>query len=232
MQSSATTGNPESAVLAAAGARLALQQVLLLQGAHEIRNQLAIILLQLGKLADGSARQIESEVRALSQTVDRLALLARLTGGVEAPMVDIDIAAITSVALTRVGTAQKSSNMHVKWVDQGGMIHGHQHFVCEAICCLLENAYRHSPTGRRIIVTNGPGPIVTIDDDGPGFPEHPAHSLAAPFAVGRSPGAGAGLGLTIANEVARLHGGDLEATKSELGGARVVLRLAATNRTG
>ena len=47
-----------------------------------------------------------------------------------------------------------------------------------------------------------------ITDDGPGVPERVRERLFQPFAGSATPG-GAGLGLAIARELARAHGGDL-----------------------
>ena len=45
----------------------------------------------------------------------------------------------------------------------------------------------------------------------------------------RSSGRGSGLGLSIALAIATLHGGGLALAQSPAGGARVLLRLPATN---
>ena len=75
--------------------------------------------------------------------------------------------------------------------------------------------------------------LVTIDDDGPGVPEENREAVFRPFFRGsggpaRDGGAstgGAGLGLTIARDVIRGHGGDVVLGDSPLGGLRVVIRL-------
>jgi signal transduction histidine kinase len=53
-----------------------------------------------------------------------------------------------------------------------------------------------------------PGARIRIRDDGPGVPERLRERLFQPFAGSGRPG-GAGLGLAIARELARAHGGDL-----------------------
>ena len=65
-------------------------------------------------------------------------------------------------------------------------------------------------------------------DQGPGIPPELAEKIFEPFyrvSNALTDGvAGTGIGLTIARELARLHGGDLELTPSPRG-ARFVLRL-------
>ena len=70
-----------------------------------------------------------------------------------------------------------------------------------------------------------------VEDDGPGIPEADRARALQPFTrldAARTPDAGAsvGLGLSIALDVARSHGGSLELGDSpELGGLRATLRL-------
>ncbi|MCR9079382.1 MAG: ATP-binding protein [Hyphomonadaceae bacterium] len=70
---------------------------------------------------------------------------------------------------------------------------------------------------------------ILIDDDGPGIPEDKREDAFRPFHRlddGRSQNvAGTGLGLTLARDFARSHGGDIRLEDSPLGGLRVRLRL-------
>jgi two-component system osmolarity sensor histidine kinase EnvZ len=70
---------------------------------------------------------------------------------------------------------------------------------------------------------------ILIDDDGPGIPEDQREDAFRPFHRlddGRSQNvAGTGLGLTLARDFARAHGGDIRLEDSPLGGLRVRLRL-------
>ena len=70
---------------------------------------------------------------------------------------------------------------------------------------------------------------MTIDDDGPGSPPDKYEDVFRPFVrldesrnldIG-----GAGLGMTIARDIVRSHGGDVTLAKSPLGGLRVVVRV-------
>lgn len=70
---------------------------------------------------------------------------------------------------------------------------------------------------------------ILIDDDGPGIPADKREDAFRPFHRlddGRSQNvAGTGLGLTLARDFARAHGGDIRLEDSPLGGLRVRLRL-------
>ena len=70
---------------------------------------------------------------------------------------------------------------------------------------------------------------ITIDDDGPGIPEDQRQDVFRPFfrvEDSRNPiTGGIGLGLTIAGDVVRSHGGEIDLTDSPNGGLRVRLRM-------
>ena len=70
---------------------------------------------------------------------------------------------------------------------------------------------------------------ITVDDDGPGIAPEARKELFKPFYrldKSRNPDeAGTGLGLTIARDIVRSHGGDLTLDESPKGGLRARIRL-------
>ena len=71
--------------------------------------------------------------------------------------------------------------------------------------------------------------IILVDDDGPGIPEKEYKNVMKPFyRIDKSRGqnkAGVGLGLSIANDIIRSHGGNISLEKSPLNGLRVRVSL-------
>ena len=71
--------------------------------------------------------------------------------------------------------------------------------------------------------------IIFVDDDGPGIPEKEHQNVMKPFyRIDKSRGqnkAGVGLGLSIANDIIRSHGGNISLEKSPLDGLRVKISL-------
>jgi two-component system osmolarity sensor histidine kinase EnvZ len=92
--------------------------------------------------------------------------------------------------------------------------------VRRAITNLLDNACRHARQVALGAVRHGPCNVeVTVDDDGPGIPPDRREGAFRSFesaAIG-----GTGLGLTIARDIVRAHGGDITLEDSPLGGLRV-----------
>ena len=66
---------------------------------------------------------------------------------------------------------------------------------------------------------------VIVDDNGPGVPDASRARILERFERGESDQPGSGLGLALAAQVARAHGGDVTVGTSPDGGARVSLRL-------
>jgi len=71
--------------------------------------------------------------------------------------------------------------------------------------------------------------LIVVDDDGPGIKESEYHNVMKPFyRIDKSRGqnkSGVGLGLSIANDIIRAHGGNISLDKSPLNGLRVKVSL-------
>jgi two-component system osmolarity sensor histidine kinase EnvZ len=95
--------------------------------------------------------------------------------------------------------------------------------VRRAITNLVDNAGRHA--GRVVLaaVAQGRSVVVTVEDDGPGIPADKRENVFRPFESGSS--GGTGLGLTIARDIVRAHGGEIMLDDSPLGGLRARIRL-------
>jgi signal transduction histidine kinase len=97
---------------------------------------------------------------------------------------------------------------------------------------LLLNAIDAAPPGGEVEVRIGVGPAtltVEVSDSGPGIDPAIADRLFTPFATTKP--TGTGLGLTVAQRVARDHGGTLTATNRPHSGARFTLTLPAAEET-
>jgi signal transduction histidine kinase len=95
-----------------------------------------------------------------------------------------------------------------------------------AISNLVDNARRYTPSGGQIDLRLADNRLEVLDS-GPGIPADEREAIFTRFSrgtLGRTTNpSGAGLGLTLAREIARLHGGDLTVEPSDRG-ARFVLK--------
>jgi two-component system osmolarity sensor histidine kinase EnvZ len=95
--------------------------------------------------------------------------------------------------------------------------------VRRAVTNLVDNARRHARHVAVAALDQGRSVLVTVDDDGPGIPLERRESVFRPFESGA--GGGTGLGLTIARDIVRAHGGEIVLEQSPLGGLRARIRL-------
>jgi len=97
------------------------------------------------------------------------------------------------------------------------------------IANLLGNALRHGTRAQLHGQRSRQAIEIIIDDDGPGIPPERREDVFRPFVrLDESRNVetgGVGLGLTIARDLARSHGGDVFLGDSPLGGLRVTVRL-------
>ena len=173
--------------------------------------------------------------------VEGLTALARIDAGqIEGGRERLRAAelATRAMALEAPGLASAGCVATVEVVDDSEL-DGHAALLEIALANLLRNAARHAP-GRAVALrvdrvgrADGPTPriVFTVDDAGPGVAASEREALFDRFTRGREARgrdrAGLGLGLPIAREVARRHGGDCVLETSPLGGLRAVFSVAA-----
>lgn len=104
--------------------------------------------------------------------------------------------------------------------------------VKRALSNLLVNALRYGSRARLTLTVLDRALRLTVEDNGPGIAPEDRDRAIRPFARldearNQNRGGGVGLGLAIANDIARSHGGTMRLSQSEdMGGLRVDLVLA------
>ena len=98
-----------------------------------------------------------------------------------------------------------------------------------AIGNLVENAVRYGDRARVVLKSTADGPLIGIDDDGPGIPADQIEEVYKPFvrletSRSRETG-GSGLGLSIARSIILAHGGEIALSNRKPGGLHVEIRL-------
>lgn len=96
---------------------------------------------------------------------------------------------------------------------------------------LVENAVKFGQRARISLARDGDWILIRIEDDGPGLPDSEIKRVFEPFHradPSRAPSTGGfGLGLSVAQSIARAHGGDVELANREGGGLTATVRLPA-----
>ena len=105
--------------------------------------------------------------------------------------------------------------------------------IVQILSNLLENAAKYTPPGTTITISaaaRAEGIMISVADNGPGFPPGDPERLFDKFQRGRSESniVGVGLGLAICRAAANLHGGDIRALNNSGGGALFEISLPVT----
>jgi two-component system osmolarity sensor histidine kinase EnvZ len=190
---------------------------------HDLRTPLTRMRLALEFLGkDASVQELKEDVSEMQRMVQGYLDFARGEGA--EPPVDTDLALIVEEAAAAEGPGGVSLALPEECV-----LPLRRDAMRRCVGNLVGNARRH---GSHVWVTAIPGAKgvdVFVDDDGPGIAAADRENVFRPFFRldrARSPDqGGVGLGLTIARDVARGHGGDLTLEDSPQGGLRAHLWL-------
>ena len=171
--------------------------------AHEIRTPVSIAKMELSRIADPRARNAERDLDALTHILEQLTSLARADA--------VDPSAFQRANLSEIGAEVTEATAPFVF-DNGKAIEFVDHdtppvtvipaLVENMLRNLIENAVKHNPAGTRIVVTCGPGPLVSVEDDGKGLVDLPEHNEDLGY-VKRS--GQLGLGLKIVQRIGELH---------------------------
>lgn len=98
----------------------------------------------------------------------------------------------------------------------------------QVFCNLLDNAFKHGGSGKRIDVTvrqDDADAVIQIRDYGAGIPEEELPHVKYKFYKGSSKARGSGIGLAVCDEIITRHNGTLEIGNADGGGCEVTIRL-------
>jgi len=127
--------------------------------------------------------------------------------------------------------AQAHGNKTVEITVKGAplVVPVRRHAFKRAIANLVNNAARFADHVNVSAAKHNGSLTVEVEDDGPGIPEAEREHVFRPFYRldhARNQDAGStGLGLAIAQDIARIHGGDIALSQSRLGGLKAVLKV-------
>ena len=192
---------------------------------HDLRTPLTRMKLQLALLGDSQdISDLKSDVAEMERMVDEYLAFAR--GESTEEVASTDIASTLNQVVRRARTSDVDIDLET---DGDLVIEVRPDAVRRCLTNLVSNAARHGDTVRVSAARNQDTIEVMVDDDGPGIPEDEREAVFKPFYRldgSRNPETGGtGLGLTIARDVARGHGGELAIENSPMGGVRARVKL-------
>jgi signal transduction histidine kinase len=169
----------------------------------------------------------------LSSVVDNLLLLSRVDAGrLELSKTEFDLSEVLEGVLDDAVTLAEPLDLKVEAdVPKQLLLKADRTFVAMVAQNLIENAVKYNAPGGRIRVearaVNGAIEMI-VGNTGPGIPKERTGQLFERFyrACGGERVSGQGLGLSIARELARAHGGDVELVRSDGSWTEMRVRLA------
>ena len=187
---------------------------------HDLRTPLTRMKLQLAMLGrTPETENLESDVAAMERMVEGYLAFAR-GESVEQPE-PTEVSGLLREVVVQMRRDGGIIDLHV---EQAMTVPLRREPMRRCLSNLIANAQRY---GEHVSVRAGPRDKVieiTIDDDGPGIPPDKRQEVFKPFfriEGSRNPETGGvGLGLTIARDVARNHGGDIVLEDAPGGGLR------------
>lgn len=205
------------------------QRTLMLSGvSHDLRTPMTRLRLSLSLMPqDDDVRAALRDVADMERLVDEFLSFAR-GDAMETP-VEADPVALVARVVENARRSGGSVSLHS---DGAGTALLRPDAVTRAVENLIGNALRYGTRCEVSVTVTERSIRICIEDDGPGIPGERREEAMRPFTrldQARNPnrGGGVGLGLSIAADVARSHGGTLTLSDSaRLGGLKAEIILA------
>ena len=174
------------------------------------------------------------QTRRLSGVIDDLLLLSRMDAGhLQIASTPVNLSELVDEWLDDLGALPDSPDVKIeKEFPRGLLVAGEKRYTSLIVQNLLENARKYNRAGGRIRVSAygaSRDVVLTIGNNGRTIP--PGENIFERFHHSSSPAAasGHGIGLNLARELARVHGGELRLVRSENDWTEFEVRFSAAN---
>ena len=176
------------------------------------------------------------QTRRLTSVAENLLLLSRAdTGRLALRAAQFDLRKLLEGSLEDARILGAGNNLQIQTnVPETLPMNGDREMVSLTLQNLVENAVKYNRSGGKIMVSVEQYDHVVqicVGNSGPGIPPERASHIFERFyrARGDEQTPGHGLGLSIARELARAHGGDLTLAKTQPDWTEFCLRLSASS---
>ncbi len=174
------------------------------------------------------------QTHRLTGVIEDLLLLSQLDAGhLQITSTPVNLSQLVDEWLDDLGALPDSPDVKIeKEFPTGLFVAGEKRYTSLVVQNLLENARKYNRPGGRIRVSacaNGSGVVLTVGNTGCVIA--PGENIFERFHHSSTPSAasGHGMGLNLARELARLHGGDLRLVRSENDWTEFEVRFSAAN---
>jgi len=193
---------------------------------HDLRTPLTRLKLELALLPPSSdIHAMQTDIDEMRQMVDSYLDFARGDGGEESAAININDL-LDDLAHNAARDGHKIDMTHFQGPIE---IIGRPNAVKRALSNLLANACKYGTNVSVSVQKISRNIAIHVDDDGPGIPPEMYQEVFKPFRrlddSRNSETGGVGLGLSIARDIARGHGGDITLSRSPQSGLRATIIL-------
>jgi two-component system heavy metal sensor histidine kinase CusS len=176
------------------------------------------------------------QTRRLTSVAENLLLLSRAdTGRLALRATEFDLCKLIEGSLEDARILGAGSNLKIEAnVPEALPMNGDREMISLTVQNLVENALKYNRPGGKLVVSaekRDHGVQICVANNGPGIPPGRAPNVFKRFyrARGDEQTPGHGLGLSIARELARAHGGDLTLASSQEDWTEFCLRLSTSS---
>jgi len=186
--------------------------------AHELRAPIAVLRTRLDALPDTPLKDaLSRDAERLSGLASRLLEMERIHGAALEETV-FDLSAMAREAAAEIAPEMIEAGREVEVIAEAPVrVRADRDALRGAALNLLRNAATHGAGAIRARVA--PDGAIDVSDEGPGVPAGEGERVFEPFHRASRSRSGAGLGLAIARQTMRAHGGDAVLIETDTPGA-------------
>jgi len=190
---------------------------------HDLRTPLTRIKLQLAMIKDENLSQkLSSDVDEMEKMLNEYLQFASTGAKDKTETFDL------SEQISNLINKYENPNI-MKYFNDRIYYNGRKNLINRCINNLIENSLKFAKKVEVKIEKQQDNIIIAISDDGPGIPQEEYENITKPFyKIDKSRSekkSSVGLGLSIASDIVKSHGGDITFAKSKFGGLEVAISL-------
>jgi len=192
---------------------------------HDLRTPLTRMKLQLSLMKDTDGKkELEYDINEMTAMLN--SYVSFVKGEVTETIENINLNdLIKNICSANISDNHKINDLHNKSIETSGR----PLQIKRAFQNIIDNAKRYASEINVEINADEENCFILISDNGPGIPQKNYEDVFKPFFTldpSRNKLKGeSGLGMTIARDIIRSHGGEIKLSDSELGGLRIIINL-------
>ena len=190
---------------------------------HDLRTPLTRIKLQLTFIKDKEiSKKLSEDVKEMEKMLDEYLQFSRSQFSEKTTKINL------SKLIKSVSSKYENSKIKLELLENVE-INGRTNLLQRCLENLINNSIKYANNTYLKLTKSSNHSIVIVEDDGPGIPVNEYENVFKPFyKIDKSRGdskSSVGLGLSIANDIIKSHGGNIKLDKSNFGGLQVKIFL-------